>query len=573
MSLGKNDQAMVWFFKSLRLYEKHNNTSGVGETYSNIASLYYLMGSTDEAINYQKKSIFYREKTGDLQSLIIPSINIGQLYILKDSFALSQKYLQQAVKYAEAVNNTKLMAAAYSGMATYHIRMKEFKPALEWQNKAIGLFEAADNKPMLSRLYVSAGNLSNASKDSAGAIIYFQKALGLSLKLGNKDNIANAYQKMSDFYFSHQNYIDAYQNFKNYTLYRDSIAMSSNLSNIEKVKIQYETEKKDIEISKLAADQRIKQLQIEKQEAILTGNMLEAAQKEKEIKLLSQATELQQLKIGQQDEQLEKQELIAKNNQQQLKLAETEKKLQQKQIKNSENIRNFMFAGIAVLLIIGYFLFNRYQLKRKIQEQEALLTIRSNIAKDLHDEIGSTLTSIKILSEVSEKNVHKDQVKASAFLQKITEQSAAAQQGISDIVWALKPENDKLENMVIRMREYVTQTLESKNIHTVINIDEKVLEKTLDTSQRRDFFLVFKEAVNNIAKYAAATEVHISLAKKQNDLVMQVHDNGKGFDTAKQTSSSGLKNMRSRAADLNGTLTITSIIDQGSSVILTIPAT
>ena len=146
------------------------------------------------------------------------------------------------------------------------------------------------------------------------------------------------------------------------------------------------------------------------------------------------------------------------------------------------------------------------------------LPLRNNIAKDLHDEIGSTLTSIKILSEVSEKNLYKDQTKTSSFLQKITEQSSAAQQGISDIVWAVKPENDKLENMVIRIREYVSQTLESKNINTIINIDEQVLHKTLDMSQRRDFLLIFREAVNNIAKYAAASKVQIQLEKKNNDL-------------------------------------------------------
>lgn len=209
----------------------------------------------------------------------------------------------------------------------------------------------------------------------------------------------------------------------------------------------------------------------------------------------------------------------------------------------------------------------------RINQLKKMQSIRNNIAKDLHDEIGSTLTSIKILSEVSEKNLYKDQFKTSEFLQKITEQSASAQQGISDIVWALKPENDKLENMVIRMREYVAQTLESKNIQTVINIDEQVLAKTLDTGQRRDFFLIFKEAINNIAKYAVAAKVHISLEKKGNDLLMKITDDGIGFDTARQTSSSGLKNMRSRAQTLKGHLHIESANEKGTLVTLVIPAT
>jgi len=573
MSLSKKNEAMNWFFKALRLYEKHDHNSGLGETYSNISSVYYLMGQTDDAINFQKKSIYHREKQNDIQGLVIPLINIGQLYILKDSMTLSLETLKRAVTLAEKINNIKLRAAAYSGMSTWCLKNKQFAPALEWQNKSIALFEETDNKAQLSRLYVSAGNLAGATNDSVAAITYYQKALALSQQLRNPENIGNVYEKMNIFYFTRKDFQKAYLYYKLFTSYRDTIATASALANIEKVKIEYETEKKDNEILKLANEQRIKELQIEKQKALLEGNLAEAAKKENEIELLSKDKELQKLKIKQQDEELEKQLLLARNNEQQLQLAEQDKLLQQKQLRNSTLIRNFILGAIALLALVGYFLFNRYQLGRKIKEQEALLAVRNNIAKDLHDEIGSTLTSIKILSEVSEKNLQRDQAKTSSFLQKISEQSAAVQQGISDIVWAVKPENDKLQNMVIRMREYAAQTLESKNVHTVINIDEEVLDKTIDMNQRRDLFLVFKEAVNNIAKYAAATEVQVKLGKVNNDLQLQVVDNGCGFDIDKQTSSSGLKNMQTRAASLKGMLDIYSEPGKGTAVTLRIPAT
>ena len=573
LALGEKDKAIDGFFKALRLYEKNNSEVGMGETYSNISSVYYLMGKVDDAINYQKISIGIREKLNDRAGLAITNINIGQLYILKELYPLALQHLQNAVKYAEQLNNAKLMASAYSGMSAYASRTKDFPTALSWQTKAIKLFEETGNKQMLSRLYVSAGNLAKATKDSLTAIGFYDKALGISKEMGNKENIANAYEKLSSFYVDSKNYEQAHDFYKKYILYRDSITARSALAKVEEIRTLYETEKKDNEISRLSTDQRIKALQIEKQNALIAGNTLEAQKKENEIELLSKSQELQEAKIMQQDEQLEKQLLLAKTNEQQLQLAEKEKQLQQKQLKNSALLRNFILAGVVLLLLLGYFMFSRYQLKRKIQEQEALLSVRNNIAKDLHDEIGSTLTSIKILSEVSEKNLHKDQTKTSSFLHKITEQSAAVQQGISDIVWSVNPENDKLENMVIRMREYVAQTLESRSIHTVINIDEHLLGKTLDMNQRRDFFLIFKEAVNNIAKYADATEVQVKLERKSNDLKMQVTDNGKGFEVSRQTSSSGLKNMKARAVSLKGTLDIQSENGQGSSVTLIIPAT
>lgn len=573
MALSKKDKAMEWFVKSLKLYEKLGNDRGLGETYSNISSLYYLMNRIDDAIAYQKQSIFHRSRQNDIQGLIIPHINIGQLYILKDSSELALRHLSQAVEYAEKVNLPPLRASAYSGMSTFYIRAKKYGPALEWQDKAIALFEETDNKPMLSRMYVSAGNLASAMNDSASAIKYYGRGLDFSLVLGNKENIANVYEKMSNFYLARKDHLKAYQYYKNYTLYRDSIALASSLSNIERIKIQYETEKKDNEIQRLAADQRIQQLQIEKQNALIAGNLLEASRKQNEIELLSQSRELQELRINQQDEQLEKQILLAKTKEQQLQLAETEKQLQNRKLKESETTRNFILVGVGLLALLGYFLFNRYQLKRKIQQQEALLAVRENIAKDLHDEIGSTLTSIKILSEVSERNIHTDQAKTSSFIKKITEQSAAAQQGISDIVWAVKPENDKLENMVIRMREYVAQTLESRNIQTLIEIDEEVLHQRLSMNQRRDFFLIFKEAINNIAKYAEANLVTIHLSGREQGLAMRIADNGKGFDLQAARSSNGLKNMHTRAESLHGRVDLKSQPGQGTVVDLYIPTT
>jgi len=123
------------------------------------------------------------------------------------------------------------------------------------------------------------------------------------------------------------------------------------------------------------------------------------------------------------------------------------------------------------------------------------------------------------------------------------------------------------------MREYVAQTLESKNVHTVINIDEKVLDKALDMNQRRDLLLVFKEAVNNIAKYANATQVQVKLEKIDTDLQLQVVDDGRGFDMEQQTSSSGLKNMQARADSLKGWLTIFSKPGKGTAITLRIPTT
>lgn len=572
---GEPDKKADNLIKALKVYEATDaeNYSQLAVTLNNLSTVYYEMNNREKAIEYAKKSLVYREKTGEISKLSLGCCNLSQLYVgINNGEAV--KYQQLCVKYAEQSGDEQRMIHSYITSSLIASSQKDVKKSVEFEQKVIGLLEKSKKDPtMLARRYIAlAMGSATLKEDSATTLGYFLKAEQQSRLLNSKTNLRDVYLQLAGFYKNHNDFGKAYEFYSKHILYRDSIINSSTASNIAELEKKYQTEKKDNEIIQLNADKRIKELQIEKQNALLAGNLLEAKKKENEIELLSKAKELQELRITQQDEELEKQLLLAKTNEQQLQLAEKEKQLQDRKLKNSETTRNFILAGIGLLALLAYFLFNRYQLQRKIQEQAALLTVRNNIAKDLHDEIGSTLTSIKILSEVSEKNMQKDQQKATAYLQKITEQSAAAQQGISDIVWAVKPENDKLENMVIRMREYAAQTLESKDIAAAIHIDEALLQKTLNMSQRRDFLLIFREAINNIAKYAQATEVKVSLEKINETVQLKVSDNGIGFDSNVQTSSSGLKNMKARAAALNGQLSILSQKNKGTVITLQIPA-
>ena len=211
--------------------------------------------------------------------------------------------------------------------------------------------------------------------------------------------------------------------------------------------------------------------------------------------------------------------------------------------------------------------------KYRIKQLKKLLAIRTKISQDLHDEIGSTLTSINILSKVSQNNLEKDKSKASELLQKISEQSADMQQSMSDIVWSIRPDNDRMENLVIRMREYLGQTAEARNMQVQFSADEKVLNENLSMQRRQHIFLIFKEAVNNSVKYSEGKTVSVFLGRENSHIRLSVRDDGLGFNTARITSSSGLKNMRARAKELNGTLHIRSEAGKGTEVELICTAT
>lgn len=571
LALGEKEKSLEYFFTALKLYESTTNAKGMGETYSNIASLYYLSGKLDDAIEYQKKSIFVRQSVADKSGLVITNNNISQLYILKGDYDLALKHIKESIGLAEEIKNPKLQAASYAGMSVYNIRLKNFSEALIWQTKAIKLFEQIDDKQMLSRLYISAGNLANMGKDSTQAVTYLNKGLGLSESLYNKENIGNAYEKLSAFYLSHKDYEKAYNNYKKFISYKDSITDKSNLSKIEELKTQYDTEKKDNEILKLNTLQKLKQLQIEKQNAELNGNLIEAEKKQREIELLSKEKELQDLKIYKQSDELEKQTLIAKNKEQQLQINQANQIAKDKLVQEEAKQKNLWIAallgGMLLAMLLGFLFINRLKLKKKLEQQSALLKIRNTISQDLHDEIGSTLTSINILSQVSEQILKEEPSKASEMMHTITTQSKAIQQSMSDIVWSLRNENEKLGSLASRMREYAAQTLEPLNIGLQINVTKILEEEKLPIEYRKEFLLVFKEAINNIAKHANATNVKVSLHKTSRQIELAIVDDGKWKGNSTGT---GTKSMQQRASSLGGKLEIIGN-ENGTTVTLIVP--
>jgi signal transduction histidine kinase len=210
----------------------------------------------------------------------------------------------------------------------------------------------------------------------------------------------------------------------------------------------------------------------------------------------------------------------------------------------------------------------------RLQEVIRLQNIRNKIAGDLHDDIGSTLNSISIFSQVALQ----DPAEQKHALEMIGDSSRKIIESMSDIVWTINPENDNFQKIIFRMRSLVFDLLRAKNIEFTFRADDSLNEKKLTMEERRNFYLIFKEAINNIVKYAKPTKVSIQLSadetfskvrnfgKGTGRIVLLIRDNGVGFDLAQRSSGNGLKNMQRRAREMNAELKIESGINQGTSV-------
>jgi signal transduction histidine kinase len=228
----------------------------------------------------------------------------------------------------------------------------------------------------------------------------------------------------------------------------------------------------------------------------------------------------------------------------------------------------FILCGVAAFTM-GY-LFYYLKIQRELEAER----LRARLARDLHDDIGSSLSSISILSDIGIKNVSSNPEETQFIFNKISESSHKTMESMKDIVWTVNPENDEIDSILTRVRVYCSEILEPKGIEYVFKANREVENIKLPMEQRRNFYLIFKEAINNIAKYSKCTGVTITILKPDGKIEMGITDNGIGFNPVNVTDKgNGLKNMNERAKSLNGVLRITSKVGEGTIISLSFPLT
>lgn len=205
----------------------------------------------------------------------------------------------------------------------------------------------------------------------------------------------------------------------------------------------------------------------------------------------------------------------------------------------------------------------------KIMQVKKMEWLRQHISADLHDDIGASLSSINILSQLLQQQ-KTDTLTRNRYLQKIYEQTTAVTTALRDIVWSINPKNDKLEIILDRMKRYAAELLEAKNINYTFKTNIKPGDEIADANIRHSLYLIFKESVNNLAKYSRATQVTIALQKEYKRVVLEIKDNGQGFDPCFVVKGNGIENMQQRAKLINAVFSLTTAPCKGTCIRVTV---
>lgn len=229
-------------------------------------------------------------------------------------------------------------------------------------------------------------------------------------------------------------------------------------------------------------------------------------------------------------------------------------------------LSSMLFFIVMVLGMIIYFF-----LLYKFRQQAKLQKVRNDIAADLHDDMGATLTSIGFFGELIRKKIinRAEPSEILPLLSKVIDSSKESVETMRGVVWTINPNNDFALDFFEKLKYYASEMLSTKQVELSFEV-EGVAQQELGIEVQRNLFLFFKEAINNILKHAKAKTTTVKIKMQSRKFWMEITDDGLGFDTNESFDGHGLGSLRKRIENLNGTLEIRSKTDGGTALEVTI---
>ncbi len=581
------DTAIFFAKKALTLAEELGDNKIIFSAYNLLGLANQTKGLYNLSLDYFEQELTYLPDNDLNKAKTLHNMALVYQFINDQNSALKSEL--QAIKISEKNNDSVLVAVVAQTMCNIYRDMGDFKQAEIYILKSIKILEqiketGLDNKlSMIGNGYTSYGNLLLAMGRPLEAINKQKTAISIHDKSGDLYNQAIAYENLGNAHLELDQYELALQNFntaKDIMQELNSVTdVGYELLNIADVYVA--TGKYDaalinldsaIAIFKLTSafnytvDAYNKKYKVYE----LMNDPEQALSFYKKYINLSDSLNSEEKKI----ELLRlKEEFESTQKEQQIENLKIENQLREKEKQLQITFRNIAILLIIIIITIALLLFNRSRIKEQLRQ----LAIRNEIASDLHDDIGSTLSSISMYSDIIKNQIRDDNSSTGPLLEKMSSSSKDMIDSMSDIVWAIKPSNDSFKDIITRMHNYALEqcTLNGINLSMEQNL---ILENLkLPMEKRRDVYLIFKEAVYNAVKYSACSELIISFAVVNKSLIMEIRDNGKGIipdvtATDKPLfGGNGINNMKMRASKLKGKLTINTGSNSGTSIVLNIP--
>ncbi len=511
-------------------------------TLANMGVTYRLMSRTKEALDVTmlaaqiEARYAIRPRNENLHR------TLGFLFRTTGQTDKAISYVREGIAIAQENKDPNSEAMLEADLGALYSDRKQYAKAISAYNNALihsrqGGYESVQVDALngLSNNYNEIGRPQQA-------LTYARQALTLAKKLDFTHNIANAHYSLGAIYSSLKQYATAE------TELLQAAALAKKADNLNNQALFVSS------LAEVLAQQHKyqKAYTYQRQAQALADSVMSSEQKARTSELVARyETEKKesQITLLRQQAQLHTKERIAKRWQ----------------------TTALLITGVLLLLLsvaVSAWLLNRARLRRLQEAQD----LRKQIAHDLHDEVGSTISSISLLSGLTNTMLQQNRPEtAGKMMQKIYTDARQILDAIDEIIWTINPSNDSLVQIALRLREYAQPLMESKNIQFNLITDPQLVDLPISMEVRRNLYLIGKEAINNLVKYANATTATIRFERQGNNLTVLIEDNGRGFDPAAASTRTGQTSMRERAEAMLGRLEVASGDNQGTTLRLSVP--
>ncbi len=539
------DTAEQYMLTAVPIYQRMGKLRDLVRVYSNLAYVCDARQDAEAALNYLLKAAKIVGSRDTLSRAMIDR-HIGIIYRRKGFKAQAKEYLLRA---ANDLRNQypKLYADAAQSLGTAYFEYHEYDSAKRYYLIAADIFTRMGSNKGVSVAYEGMGVVFQGLAEQThqaryldSALYYYKTSYAYGLGVSDETEVAFMKMRLGDIYLLRKDYRsaetylkDALGSFIKSRSIANIYAVAGTLGDVYAARDNYkEAYKYQVFAGKykdtMAAEVRESEM----------ADMLaryEAEKKDRTIALLN-----------------------AQNS-----LLNTKKKLAENDL--SKRRTTELFALVLILFAIGFafVLMNRYRIKQRLHELE----MRNRISNDLHDDVGSSLSSILLLSNIAKG----EGANKSELLGRISENAAEVIERISDIVWTTNPTYDDGENLRSKIMNYIVPLCHAQGIALRANVSEAMKVISFSMDSRKNLFLIIKEAMNNILKHAQASEVTFDVFVKEQVLTVEIADNGRGFDRGSASIGNGLVTLQSRAEAMKGRLDVLSAPGTGTKVTVAIP--
>ena len=532
----------------------------------------------DESINTLLAGIGLAQKAGDIERETDDLLNIGINYFNKYNYAGAMEYYLKALKLSSKINNPEAVSRINNWIGMLYKYLEDYDKAKQYLLPAYREAKRLNNGA-LTDLLINLGNVEAAVGNYWKSIEYYKEYL--ARKPSDRYTMEIAFANMGKSYVqlnlldtAYDYYVKSYEADDTISNPRGRAYNFWNFAIVFEAKGNYKQavlfENKSLELSKKF---NIKSLEWSGY-SILANCYHKLGKDQLAYEYASKYSSLKDSIFAR--KRLEKISVLdatykfdfeTEKKQQEILLLQKENQVKNLELSLQSRNQLLLIIGSGLFIIASIFYYRRYRLKKLLELEK----LRSNIAADFHDELGSTLSSIALYSEMALREEGRDTNRAKTILSQIGESSRSTVSSMNDMIWTIQPKNDYIGELVFRMREYAYPLAELKNIRLSLHVGEEVNNIQTSMNIRKNLYLVFKEAVNNAFKYSSASTISIGLTKHNNRLSLEIKDDGLGFDMLKAKMGNGLRNMQRRADQTKGKLIIESSEGKGTFISFTCP--